>query len=412
MPSPIEPTASTRLLIADPCYALRTGHNHAVNTLLRAEAARRGIDCDVFGHTMLGSNADVAAVFRVIAYGSFPKDSVDALRLAHHTATTFAEDLVKHVQPRLQRGTILFCHTLNAALLHGLVHWLGSLPSREGLHLRLGLNLPPNFREPRADVAYFNTFEYQLSLNLLRAACPGLKWYAETNELAEIFRPLGATGVGRRRLPARVIDRPRPERPGDRPRICFLPGEVRPEKGAEFLINSVMSIASQQPSWLGRLRFRFTSMALLPHVVEFLRRFPQLFELLPDTSMSLDRYWTLLHDADLISCAYEPSNYVSRASGIFLESLAIGRPVLVSRGTSIANEAAAHGNAYALPVTFGDVNSLAAALATFMQQPDSYTAAAAAVAAEYRQQLDPAAFMDWVLAAGGQPTEQAASQQS
>lgn len=399
MPAPVESSSgANQLLIVDPCYALRTGHNHAVNTLLRSEADRRGVSCQVFGHTRLGETADAAAVFRVLAYGSIPKDNVDALRLAHHTATTFAEDLTKHVQPRLQPGTILFCHTLNAALLHGLVHWLGSLPSREGLQLRLGLNLPPNFRESRADVTFFNTFEYQLSLNLLRAACPQLKWYAETKELAEIFRPLGATDLARRRLPAQVIDQPQPERPGDRPRICFLPGEVRLEKGAEFLINSVVAIAGRQPAWLGKMRFRFTSMTLLPHVGEFLRRFPQLFELLPDTLMTPDRYWPLLHEADLISCVYQPANYTSRASGIFLESLAIGRPVLVSQGTSIANEAAAHGNTYALPVSFGDIDSLAAALDAFMQQPDTYATAAAAVSAEFRQQLDPRAFMDWLLA--------------
>lgn len=400
MPPPVEPPSGpSQFLIVDPCYAIRTGHNHAVNTLLATEAARRGVACEVFGHTMLGETADATAVFRVLAYGSTPKDSLDALRLAHHTANTFVEDLTRHVQPRLRPGTILFCHTLNAALLHGLVHWLGSLPSRDGLRLRLGLNLPPNFREPRSEISFFNTFEYQLALNMLRAACPNLKWYAETNELAGIFRPLGATDVDRRRLPAQVIDQPPPPRHGERPRICFLPGEVRPEKGAEFLINSVIAIAGRQPAWLGRLRFRFTSMTLLPHVGEFLRRFPQLFELLPDSSMTPDRYWTLLHEADLINCLYQPADYTSRASGIFLESLAIGRPVLVSRGTSIANEAAARGNTFALPVSFGDIDSLAAGLDAFMQQPEAYTAAAAAVSAEFRHQLDPGAFMDWLLAA-------------
>lgn len=397
--------APRQVLIADPCYAIRTGHNHAVNTLLRSEAARRGIDCHVFGHTMLGPTPDAEAVFRVLAYGTFPENNLDALRLAHHVATTFAEDLTRHVQPRLRPGTVLFCHTLNAALIHGLVHWLGRLPSREGLQLRLGLNLPPNFREPREDVISFNAFQYQLSLTLLRTACSGLEWYAETNELADIFRPLGAPNVGLRRLPAQVLDRPHPEPRGDRARICLLPGELRSEKGAEFLINGVVAIARQQPSWLGKLRFRFTSLTPLPHVFEFLRRFPQLFELLPDTSMTPDRYWTLLHEADLISCVYEPKHYTSRASGIFLESLAIGRPVLVSRGTSIANDASADGNAYALPVTFGDVDSLAAALDAFMHQPDAYTAAAAAVSAKYRHQLDPEAFMDWLLAGGGKPMQ-------
>jgi glycosyltransferase involved in cell wall biosynthesis len=387
-----------RLLIVDPSHILQTGHNHAVNTLFCEEAARRTIDCRVFSHQKLAATDGIWPVFQVMAYKAFPEDSVDALRLAHQTASTFAEDLTRHVQPHLQDGTVVLCHTMNAALLHGLARWLTQLPSRAGLRLRIGLNLPPDFRDRRPEIVFFNRFEYQLALNLLRAACPGLKWYAETRELAEIFHPLGAVGVERKRLPTRVIDRPRPAPVPDRPRICFLPGEVRPEKGAEFLINSVVAIAAQQPSWLGKLRFRFTSMTLLPHVADFLRQYPMLFELLPDTSMDRNRYWALLHDADLVSCCYEPANYVARASGIFLESLAIGKPVLVSPGTSIAAEAVAHGNSYALPVTYGDVGSLAAALDAFMQQPEAFAAAATAVSAEYRRQLDPATFFDWLLA--------------
>jgi glycosyltransferase involved in cell wall biosynthesis len=393
-----------RLVIVDPCHVLQTGHNHAVNMLLREEAARRGLECRVFSHEKLVVAEGIWPVFQVLAYGAFPSDSVDALRLAHHTASTFAEDLARHVQPHLQDHTVMLCHTMNAALLHGLAQWLASLPSRTDLRLRIGLNLPPDFRDPRPEIIFFNRFEYRLALNLLWAACPRLKCYAETSELAEIFQPLGAGGVQRRRLPTRVVDLPRPVPSRDLPRICFLPGEVRAEKGAEFLINGAVAIAAQQPSWLGKLRFRFTSMTLLPHVGEFLRQYPMLFELLPDTAMDRDRYWTLLHDADLISCCYEPANYGARASGIFLESLAIGRPVLVSQGTSIATEAAAHGNSYALPVIYGDVGSLAVALEAFMRQPETFSAAAAAVSEDYVRQLDPVAFVDWLLTGGGEPS--------
>lgn len=369
-----------------------------MNTLLREEAAQRMLDCRVFSHQSLEATDGIWPVFEVMAYKAFPADSVDALRLAHHIASTFAENLTHHVQPHLQEGTVVLCHTTNAALLHGLVQWLGRLQTRDGLRLRIGLNLPPDFRDRRPEIVFFNRFEYQLALNLLHAACPGLKCYAETRELAEIFCPLGAVGVERKRLPTRVIDRPQPAPTPDRPRICFLPGEVRPEKGAEFLINAAVAIAAQQPSWLGKLRFRFTSMTLPPHVGDFLRQYPMLFELLPDTSMDRKRYWNLLHEADLVSCCYEPANYASRASGIFLESLAIGKPVLVSPGTSIAAEAAAHGNSYALPVTYGDVGSLAAALESYMQKPQTFAAAAAAVSEDYRQQLDPSAFLEWLVA--------------
>jgi predicted Zn-dependent protease len=86
-----------RLLIIDPSYATRTGHNHAVNTLLLSEARARGLETYVFGHRSLPVDDGVVPSFRTTAYSYFPQDSLNALQQSYAIGQPFAEDLVTHV---------------------------------------------------------------------------------------------------------------------------------------------------------------------------------------------------------------------------------------------------------------------------------------------------------------------------
>jgi glycosyltransferase involved in cell wall biosynthesis len=63
--------------------------------------------------------------------------------------------------------------------------------------------------------------------------------------------------------------------------------------------------------------------------------------LLPDQLPRAD-YWGWMRDADLILLPYDLS-YVERTSGIFVEAIAAGKPVLVTAETWMAHELLAHG---------------------------------------------------------------------
>lgn len=391
----------TRLLIIDPSYATRTGHNHAVNSLLLAEARNRGIDTQVFAHASLPGDDGIVPAFRPTAYGYFPQDSIDALQHSHAIGRSFAEDLVSHVQPYLAPGDIVYAHTLHNPLMHGFSAWVASLATPQDIRLRLGLNLPPDFRQRRPDIALWNAYQYGFAFRLLGDVAPATRFYAETRELQSQFMALGAQPISHRRLPLRVIDSvasaaSRPRREGII--TYFIPGEIRAEKGHEFLINGVLQIAARRPAWLGRLRFRFTSIGMPDGVAAFLAQYPDIFDVVPETAISVERYWQLMAEADVVGCTYDPVDYATRASGIFLESLALGKPVLVSHRTSVAAEVAAEGNTYGLAVEFGNVDSLAGGLEQLVENYGMLERGAEAVAERFRQELSAASFFDWLLA--------------
>lgn len=402
MTSPALATArsSLRLLIIDPSYATRTGHNHAVNSLLLTEARRQGIESCVYGHTSLTASSDIIPAFRPTAYGYSPQDSIDALLHSHAIGKAFADDLATHVQPRLKPHDILFAHTLHNPLMHGFAAWVASLSAPQDIHVGLGLNLPPDFRQRRQDVALWNAHQYAFAFRLLTAVAPATRFYAETRELESLFVSLGAQSTTHRRLPLRVITANRDatlSQARDR-LIYFIPGEIRAEKGHEFLINGVLQIATRHPQWMDRVRFRFTSIGMPESVATFLSQHPELFEVLPETTISVERYWELIADADVVGCTYDPADYGMRASGIFLEALALGKPVLVSRHTSVAAEVAADDHAYGTVVDFGNVDSLAAGLELMVESYPKFQRGAAAVAERFQRELSATSFFDWLLA--------------
>jgi len=132
-------------------------------------------------------------------------------------------------------------------------------------------------------------------------------------------------------------------------------------------------------------------------VVATLARHPSLFEVVVGESTSVERYWQLMAAADVVGCVYRPFEYARRASGIFNEALAIGRPVVVSRQTSIAAEVAADGDAYGITVDFGDIDSLAKGLERLVETYPRLRQGAAAVADRFQRELSPAPLIDWLF---------------
>lgn len=389
-----------RLLILDPSYATFTGHNHAVNSLLLEEATRRGIETTVFANVVLTQRDRVVPAFRPFAYGFFPRNSLDALQAAHAIGMKFGEDLARHVQPHLIKDTVVFAHTLNNPLLHGLAAWVASLPIPGDIAVRLGLNLPPDFRQPRQELALWNAYQYGYAFKLLTAVAPATRFYAETRELQSQFAGFVPRPVDCRRLPLPVMPEyaNRTRSHDDDGRLVFyVPGEYRTEKGHQFLIDGILRIAEQNPAWLQRIRFRFTPIFLPEDVAATLARHGSLFEVIADKSIPLDRYWQLLAEADVVGCVYSPSDYAKRASGIFNEALAIGRPVVVSRNTSIAAEVANDGAAYGITVDFGDIDSLAKGLERLVETYPTLRQGAAAVSERFQRELSAAPLIDWLF---------------
>jgi glycosyltransferase involved in cell wall biosynthesis len=390
-----------RLVILDPSYATRTGHNHAANTLLLEAAGRLGIEACLFANAALPPEGAAVPAFRPSAYGFFPASDVDALRIAHLTAHAFIEDLSRVVQPALAAGDVLLLHTPNSPLLHGLADWLHALPQPLSCEAAIGLILPPDFRQPDARLEAFNRHHYALAFELLARLPMRLRYYAETRPMEELFVALGARPMERNRLPlwAEMGTAVSKSRSGGEGMVFFVPGEVRAEKGHAFLINALVAIAQANPDVLHGVRFRFTAAAMPQEVAAFLANFPALFDLVPDKEISNQRYWELMREADFIVCTYDPRDYNRRSSSIFFEAMAAGIPAMVSAGTSMAVDLESDAAGAGVCVEYGNVESLARATLQAKKEFGQLRAHAQSAAAGYQKSLSASAFLGWLLRA-------------
>lgn len=388
-----------RLFIIDPSYATRTGHNHAANTLLAEEAQKHGIGVGLFAHAALPGTGDAVRAFRTTAYNFFPANDIDALRLSAAIAQDFFEDLRVHVQPLLLPDDVLLLHTANNPVLHGFASWFRALPDPAACRVRIGLMLPPDFRQGEPEIARFNRQHYRFCFEMLAEQRSSIKYYVETQQMEDLFLHLGAHPISRNRPPSRVEFSSYLHHAGqeNRPTVLFVPGEIRAEKGHEFIINGMIALARLNPAWLGKIRIRFTAVAMPDHVTMHLSQFPNLFEIVPEREISNERYWELLCQADGIVCTYDPKEYSHRGSNIFFEAMAAGIPALVSSGTSLEQELAENSAGAGLVVEYGNVDSLAEALQHVLAHADELSANARKVMKKYQHALSATHYLDWLM---------------
>jgi len=108
-------------------------------------------------------------------------------------------------------------------------------------------------------------------------------------------------------------------------------------------------------------------------------------------------YLELIEEASCVILAYDPDRYRLRSSSILIEALGMGRPVITTAGTWMAGIV----EEYGLPPLFMkhfNAASLTETLCRFMEAPEPYLRAYAAIAPEVRRDHNPARFFDEIQA--------------
>lgn len=387
-------------MVIDPAYATRTGHNYSVNSLLVEQGQLQGLQVVVFANAALSPEPNTSSVFHASTYAYLPKNDIDALRLSYLLAETFSNDLRQFVQPALRQGDAILLHTINNAMLHGFGNWLRSLGEAALGGISIAFNLPPNMRIYDDDIVRFNHRHYAFAFDLLRETEHQIRYFCDTKAGSRLYSVLGAERVARRGLPTASGDEHQPTSAA-RPRgpiTFFAPGEVRDEKGHLFLINGLVAISQQKLPWLADMRLRFASPAIPDHIRQFLASRPDLFEVIVEPHISNQRYWALLRDADIVVCAYDPKEYSCKSSSILWEALSLGKPVLVSAQSALAEELEEVGVTAGATVRYGDVASLEQALHSTIEAHPRLVEAAASTAEWYRKWVSAKEFLRWIMA--------------
>jgi FkbM family methyltransferase len=123
---------------------------------------------------------------------------------------------------------------------------------------------------------------------------------------------------------------------------CVLfPGGMRPEKGYPLSIKAADELVAQNIA-RSKLRALVTDSTPAPMV--------ELIKSLRETSVTLDsrdlndsEFKTFLESGDIIVCPYLPEAFARRTSGLVIDAMLLGRPVVVVKGTWLADLTVSHG---------------------------------------------------------------------
>jgi glycosyltransferase involved in cell wall biosynthesis len=176
-----------------------------------------------------------------------------------------------------------------------------------------------------------------------------LRFYADTQELAAQYDALSG------QVPVQVVPIPHclpehmftgdalPALP-DRPLAIVYLGNARREKGFQLLPDLVDQLADAYLA-TGRARFILQSNVNfgagepgIAAAVRHLETYDPAHVTLVDEQMSVADFQALVLAADIILLPYDPELYASRSSGILMQALAAGCPVIVPAGCWLAHQ--------------------------------------------------------------------------
>ena len=160
--------------------------------------------------------------------------------------------------------------------------------------------------------------------------------FADTEPLAEMFRDLAHLPVYTVPPPVKVPDTLAPAEKTRLPRLVFI-GGARPEKGYRHLPDIAQACRGLARLTIHAGAVTAASDPLVQRAHRALRRAVGPDLTLIEGALRPDDYWNVMASADLVLLPYDPVAYGPRSSGILVEALALGVPVLVPAGCWMEN---------------------------------------------------------------------------
>lgn len=239
---------------------------------------------------------------------------------------------------------------------------LEQLPPAVPARVKLILRYEPE-REPEPAPALDADFRHRIARLVLLGK---LELFAETPPLAQAHGSL--LGVPCGWLP-HLTDCPAPPRCLQRdsvPTLGWL-GEARLTKGFHLLPDLIDALLARSAGPAARFLVQVSTRKAVPEVDAAAERLIELQRCLPDhvevVSGALGEagYGACLQRCDALLLPYDPTVYARRGSGLLVDGLVAGKPMLVSAGTWMASM-----TAYGNGMTWSRVQDLPARLSEFV----------------------------------------------
>ena len=306
----------------------------------------------------------------------------------------FGSEAVAYLRTRdVAAGDHVFVHTLAGAELHALCEAISTSDLQARVHVVLrrdadepvmSKGVPGGYSALLARIAEHPRLSDQVRL------------YTDTEALTAQHRALEP------RLPFRTLPIPIPpimadiadaaRAPGPL-RLVYL-GNARCEKGFQALPDAMLALHAAVLPATELIAQANSNTSLSEHVIDDARRRLRALDnvQLIEAPLASDIYGRLLAAADLVLLPYNAKDYRRRSSGVLIEALAAGKPVVVPENSWLSDTAPED-----CAVRFEGYASFGAAIVRAVQNIDALSAAARAGAPDWRSRHSPSALIQMLL---------------
>ncbi|HWB30575.1 MAG TPA: glycosyltransferase [Vicinamibacterales bacterium] len=322
------------VVVLDPGLVARFGHHKEFAAMIRAELGR---DHRVVIYTNLYAATGVLAELqaRPVFYDDVYIPAYETRDFAELYAA-MSDALVAglgHLSPAdLGPDVLAIMHTATVFQIGGLARWYASLPAAQRPKLFLQFQYPLAFGVRHAA-------EVPKAIAAARDAAAALVRASSTVRFTSNSDPLSAQLSEQLGQPFSTIPVPIRWPRGHRAAVPDMSfgffGGLRREKGAMVLADAMPAFLSRHPDV--RVLVHAPPGASDDAAVERLAALPQV-ELIRREFGDKEAYYEQFRRARCILLPYDQQNYAIRTSGVILESLGLGKPVVTTDHTWLASE--------------------------------------------------------------------------
>ncbi|MCW8970054.1 MAG: glycosyltransferase [Rhodospirillales bacterium] len=342
-----------RLIIVDPALRSLTGHHYHFDLSLVEAGEGVGIPCAVLANLALDSEKIVSRlqaipVFHHNQYECLqpsPGRENDLGQLNDYFTAVFRQTLGGVVND----GDIVVFHAATPAVLLAMGRWISEfLPARRIFViaiLNLGYFIDADSRKP-SDLSPF----YEGFFDLIRDQDASRLWvWSEHGEAASALMEIAGDGVAIEAVPPIFPKRLETAGKGGvrdgKIRICHQ-GHSKPERGTHLLfpvVERMIKALGDSVRFDFQVNFEYVDTLWTPELarvmedhIEAMRDHPQID--LHEGPLTTDAYYDRLGRADLVLLPYTGA-YKFASSGLFVEAIAAGKPVVLPADSYLEREA-------------------------------------------------------------------------
>ncbi|UJX41489.1 radical SAM protein [Desulfovibrio sp. JY] len=392
-------TPPSRLIVFDHGLRFLAGHHFAYDLGVLKECMKRELPVEFYVYADCQPEAvqvlRAKAVLMPCQYTSQSSDEYCSCLEDFLLSGTMTEyNLFKNLRNDLEPTDVVFVHTAHPQIVRGIAAWYKSLARDRRPYLCLKFQ---NHCYRYVAVEYRALMRSIFRLALKPFLDEEKVFCAASNRLiASQIRRVAEKPCPVFPVPLQfeVPAKPYKSRAEKGGLVIGYAGEGREEQGVSLLPDVIEALLPSYPdvTFVVQLACRYTGTATMAR----LHGLGERVRVLENCYVGAD-FHRLLASFDALVLPYRPGNYVERSSQIVIEAMALGLPLIVPRGTSLALEVKQFNAGYTL-IGSHDAPGVAGAVARFIDNHDELASKSVAAAPRCTAFHSGATLIDMLLA--------------